>query len=80
MQSKYKIRISDDLADFVRGTHPDLKRNRILSDVQSNLRNFPPKSRPFADIESWVCWNTADSEMRHNQTILPHLGGHACVS
>ncbi len=38
MQSKYKLRISDDLADFVRGTHPDLKRKmksalrHILSD------------------------------------------------
>ena len=41
MQSKYKLRISDDLTDFVRGTHPDLKRKiksalkRILSDPHS---------------------------------------------
>ena len=41
MQLKYKLRVSDDLADFVRGTHPDLKRKiksalkRILSDPYS---------------------------------------------
>jgi len=41
MQSKYKLRVPDDLADFVRGAHPDLKRKiksalkRILSDPYS---------------------------------------------
>lgn len=38
MQSKYKLRIPDDLADFVRDAHPELKRKiksalkRVLSD------------------------------------------------
>jgi len=41
MQSKYKLRIPDDLADFVRDAHPELKRKiksalkRVLSDPYS---------------------------------------------
>ena len=41
MQSKYKFRISDDVGDFTRGVHPDLKRKiksalkRVLSDPYS---------------------------------------------
>ena len=41
MQSKYKLRVSDDLADFIKGAHPDLKRKiksalkRIISDPYS---------------------------------------------
>jgi mRNA-degrading endonuclease RelE of RelBE toxin-antitoxin system len=41
MQSGYKLRISDELAGFVRGAHPELKRKiksalkRILSDPYS---------------------------------------------
>jgi mRNA-degrading endonuclease RelE of RelBE toxin-antitoxin system len=41
MQSKYELRVSDDLTDFVRGAHPDLRRKvksalkRILADPHS---------------------------------------------
>ena len=41
MQSKYKLRIPDDPADFVRDAHPELKRKiksalkRVLSDPYS---------------------------------------------
>jgi mRNA-degrading endonuclease RelE of RelBE toxin-antitoxin system len=38
MQSKYKHRVSDDLADFVRGAHPDLKR-KIKSALKRILSN-----------------------------------------
>ena len=41
MQLSYKLRISDELADFLRGAHPELKRKieaalkRVLSDPYS---------------------------------------------